>query len=102
MDRGAWWAIVPGIVESDATEQLLYTHTHTHIHTHTHTYIHVISTPIKILNGSIHPESSLLLTSNTVNYFFHSRTHVNHTIGTFLLSGFFTEYHVCVILNFHV
>ena len=30
MDRGAWWAIVPGIVESDATEQLLYTHTHIH------------------------------------------------------------------------
>ena len=29
MDRGAWWAIVPGIVESDATEQLLHTQTHT-------------------------------------------------------------------------
>ena len=35
MDRGAWWAIVPGIVESDATEQLLHTYTHTHTHTHT-------------------------------------------------------------------
>ena len=32
MDRGVWWAIVPGIVESDATEQLLHTHKHTHIH----------------------------------------------------------------------
>ena len=30
MDRRAWGAIVPGIVESDATEQLLHTHTHIH------------------------------------------------------------------------
>ena len=30
MDRGAWWAIVPGIAKrSDMTEQLTHTHTQT-------------------------------------------------------------------------
>ena len=30
MDRGAWWATVHGVTESDMTN----THTHTHTHTH--------------------------------------------------------------------
>ena len=35
MDRGAWWAIIHGVVkELDMTER-----THTHTHTHTHTQI---------------------------------------------------------------
>ena len=28
VDRGAWWAIVHGVTESDMTEQLTHTHTH--------------------------------------------------------------------------
>ena len=33
MDRGAWWATVHEVTESDATERV---HVHTHTHTHTH------------------------------------------------------------------
>ena len=36
MERGAWWAIVHGVTESDMTKQL-----NTHTHTHTHTQIDI-------------------------------------------------------------
>ena len=32
MDRGAWWATVHRVIESDMTE-ILSVHTHTHTHT---------------------------------------------------------------------
>ena len=35
VDRGAWWATVHGVTESDMTKQLTHTRTHTHTHTHT-------------------------------------------------------------------
>ena len=45
MGRGAWWATVYGVKESDMTKQL------THTHTHTHTQIVSIS--------STHPQSKV-------------------------------------------
>ena len=39
MDRGAQWATVHGVTESDMTEQLTQTHTHTHTHTY-NTYVY--------------------------------------------------------------
>ena len=39
MDRGAWWAMVYGIAESDAIEHLsVYARAHARTHTHTHTH----------------------------------------------------------------
>ena len=32
MERGAWWATVHGVAESDMTVSLTNTHTHTHTH----------------------------------------------------------------------
>ena len=39
MDRGAWWATVHEVSESEVTECMhVHAHTCTHIHTHTHTH----------------------------------------------------------------
>ena len=38
MDRGAWWATVHGVTESDMIEHMC---THTHTHTHTHNIYHL-------------------------------------------------------------
>ena len=37
MDRGGWWSVVHGIVESDMIEATEHRHINTHTHTHTHT-----------------------------------------------------------------
>ena len=36
MDRGTWWATVPGAAKSQTRPKRLSAHTHTHTHTHTH------------------------------------------------------------------
>ena len=53
-DRGAWWATVHRVTESDVTQyththlipmltkSFIYIYIHTHTHTHTHTYIHIV------------------------------------------------------------
>ena len=43
MDKGAWWATVRGVTESDTTEQL--THKYIHIIYNIHICIHVVNTP---------------------------------------------------------
>ena len=43
MDRGAWWATVCGVTESDTTEQL--THTYIHIIYNIYICIHAVNTP---------------------------------------------------------
>ena len=40
LDRGAWWATVYGIAESNMTERLTHTHTHTQTYAHAHTDTH--------------------------------------------------------------
>ena len=41
MDRGAWWATVHRVEQSQTKLKCLSVHMHTHIHTHTHTYIYI-------------------------------------------------------------
>ena len=40
MDRGAWWATVHGVTESQTQLSVpAHAYTHTHTHTHTHSYL---------------------------------------------------------------
>ena len=40
MDRGAWWATVHRVEQSQTKLKCLSVHMHAHTHTHTHTHIH--------------------------------------------------------------
>ena len=42
MNRGAWWATIHGVANSQTQLSDFHTHIHTHTHTHTHTHRVVI------------------------------------------------------------
>ena len=58
MGRGAWRAIVHGMIELDRTDQLTHTHTHTHMHTHTHPYSITKESTIKFDQYQRHKEAT--------------------------------------------
>ena len=83
MDRGAWWATVHGVADSDTAE-----HTHTHTHTHTYEHPHTsLCQPLPLSDPLLLQESSswgniYSLYSLPPLSFFYSLNHVSKCQGS--------------------